>query len=209
MEYAVGTKKHVYDLLYPFAAKLLGLKSLYLNDDRNFSVRYYGNKYCTEKDDANNAIRKITVECDFGRLGKLYFMPYPIKDGTGKYGYRAYRFDEMVADITPVEWEVIRPKVYSGFSEYLSEFSAAVSAYGEIAMSKDYTPFIRNHYETFFEIFRATTYEAVPTLKGTGLNESVSLLFSRPDVYGRFSKEHAVIMKTLDDRMILHVASLN
>ena len=208
MEYTVKNKQHVYDMLYPFAARALGLKNLIMRNNADFSVRYHSNRYCTDRDNADNAMHKLTVECDFGKAGKVFFIPFSVLDAD-IYGYNVFVADENVAKIGPYEWEIIRPKVYGNFTEYFSEFSSAIDAYQYVRGLKAAQPFILNHYGHFFSSFRSTLYSRASEFEADTLESPVTFNFNSDDIYGVPVHEQTVVTKTADNRIMLAIMPMN
>ncbi len=208
MEYTVKNKQHVYDLLYPFAARALGLKNLIMRNNPDFVVRYHANKYCTDRDNADNAMHKLTVECDFGKAGKVFFIPFRVLDAD-IYGYSVFVDDEQVAKIGPYEWEIIRPKVYGNFTDYFSEFSSAIDAYQYVYGLKAAQPFVLNHYKQFFSTFRETLYTKASEFEADTLVSPVKFNFNSDEIYGTPVHEQAVVTKMADNRLMLAVMPMN
>lgn len=209
MQYTEKHKSEILDLLYPFAAKMLGLgSSLHVREDNGFAVRYHSNKYCAQGDGIDNAMHKLTVECDFGERGTVYFIPYPLFNAT-VFGYRAYVADEEVANIGPYEWEIIRPKVYSNFSEYFDEFRMAIDAFQFVVKRRAADEFILEHYVRFFASFRKTLYSQVPKLSGANFPKSVEFAFESDSIYERPAHEQVIVNRILDNRLMMCVACHN
>ena len=208
MEYAIKQKTHVYDLLYPFAAKQIGMKSLSVRDNKSFAVKYHSNKYCSATDNADNAAGRMTVECDMGNSMKVLFIPCKYED-LDCIEYNVYVNDDYITKLTSMEWEVIRPKIYANFTEYFNEFGNAIEVFQQLSLQGTVHPFILSHYKVFFESFRDMLYSQTKNFTSDGLPNAVDFIFKSKDIYGQPVCEHAIITKTFDNRLMLHVYSLN
>lgn len=212
MEYKEKKKLHIYDLLYPFAARALGLKDLVIRNNPDFAVRYFSSKYCVETDNPDNALSHITVYCEFGKAGRVVFMPFLVVPTASirQYGYLVFVNDEQVAKLSPMEWEIIRPKAYGDFTEYFSELSSAIACHQYVTAHNAAQPFIIKEYADFFASFRETLYNKIDTFAGDEMGRGVSFVFNSETIHGDPVVEYAVVAKTaIDNRMMVAVSSLN
>jgi hypothetical protein len=209
MEYTEIKKTHVYELLYPFAAKALGLANLFLRNNSDIVVTYHGNKYCGPDDTADNAMSRLTVRCKVRKHGTVHFTPY--MDENEELKYNVYVNDDLVARISSIEWELIRPKVYGDFTEYFIEHGKAIGAYQYLLKHTEMRtqPFIISHYRDFVRGFRQTLHVNFGRFTGTTLAHPVEIMFDSEFAYGTPVHEHAVVAKTTDNRLMLITTSLN
>ena len=209
MKYAVRNKTHVFDFLYPYIAKLMGMKSLNINDNPAFDVVYYINKFCTDGDTADTSLHKLTVECDFGFGRNAYIIPSLLPGHVSEYQYDIFCGQDHAATIGPVEWELIRPKAYCNMTEYCQEISSAVNAYQFLHKNKCCEPFIIEYYRDVVSLFRQTLIEKHAELPGDDMTCAVSFSFNSDSIYGEPTHQNVMVSRTMDNRLMLSTASLN
>lgn len=214
MEYRIIEKSHVYELLYPMVANVLGMSNLFMRVPSDMEVKYYSNSYCDNGDNADNAMSRLTVECTVRNRGTVCFVPsrkYPAVGDTGDayaFEYGVYVQNRLMLTLSPAEWELIRPKVYGDFTEYFMEFSKAVSAYQQIAgWGSSARPFIVKHYGMFVRSFRCAIHTNLFKFSAASMTKPVEIMFNSENVSDL--REHAVLTKTVNGRLMLIATSLN
>ena len=193
MEPTVKQKSRICELLYPFAANMLGISPVMMTLDDEFSVSCYPNHYCSEDEEVDCVLHKVTVECDFGKRGNVTFMPFMVFDDD-IFEYAVIVNGDEVTKIGPMEWEVIRPKSYCNFTEYFNEMSKAVSAFQYLYACQAAHPFILKYYRGFFESFRTTLYKNVNNYDGKDMTDPVEITFNSQSIYGEPACEQVFIV---------------
>lgn len=219
MNYSVKNKKRTLDFLYPYAARVLGLKNLILTPSTSFDVEYSNNQYCGRNDNADNAMHKVTVVCRAGN-DVVKFAPYRTSSIVESYGYNVYVNGKHFDSLTPTEWSVIRPKVYSSFTEYFSEMGITVAAYEKLYKSSNpssnskfiisrYSPYLRSFRDLLQAINITKVKASEPFLQIECDFSPVIIKFNCDEIYGMPVHEDVAVMKTIDNRLISYTYSMN
>jgi hypothetical protein len=205
MENRVKHKTYSYGLLAPYVAHLLDMDKFELND---LIVKYRANKYCDTDDCPDNAMHKMTLECGFGDGRTIVLEPFRMMATC--YGYHARLNNKTQGTIGPMEWDVIRPKVFDTFTEYFEEMRVAVEAYEFLHKYKVACGFVLNFYSVTMQKFRNDLYETLPDYDGDSMSKPVAINFTDKSLYGELPiYETVMVSKTYDDRLMLSVASMN
>jgi len=205
MEKTVKHKTYSYGLLAPYVAHLLEIDKFDLDD---LVVKYHMNKYCELDDCPDNAMYKMTLECGFGDGRSLMLVPF--KMTTMSYGYHARSDNRTLGTIGPMEWDVIRPKVFDTFTEYFEEMRMAVESYEFLYKYKVACMFVLEFYAVTMQKFRTDLYETLPDYSGETMSKPVTINFTDNKLYGELPiYETVLVSKTYDDRLMLSIASMN